>query len=287
MKIFKDFDLSLYNSYRIKSFCKRAFFPTNEIDFISIYSDYRESHKKIILGGGNNVILSSDYYQNDFILVGKTFSDIYLEDRNTIVCQSGVHSKTFSEFTLSKGLSGAEIFYDIPSSMGGAVVMNAGAGGEEIKDILVKVEYLDMVDKKIKEILKKDIEFEYRNSLFQKNGDKIVLRVWLKLKPGCKEDILQKMINTKEARWKKQPREYPNAGSVFKRPKGFYVGALIEELVLKGYTVGGAQISEKHGGFIVNRNNATGEDILTIIKVVKEKVKKKFGIDLEIEQRII
>jgi UDP-N-acetylmuramate dehydrogenase len=171
--------------------------------------------------------------------------------------------------------------------LGGAVVMNAGASGEEIKDVLVKVRYMDLVDLKVKEIKKEDMGFTYRNSFFQQNTDKVVLKVWMQLKEGKHEEILQKMETIKEQRWAKQPKELPNAGSVFKRPPGFYVGALMDELQLKGYTVGGAKISEKHGGFIVNFNQATGQDILEIVQHVQQKVFEKHEVQLEIEQRII
>ena len=192
-----------------------------------------------------------------------------------------------SEKALEYSLTGLETFYDIPSSLGGAVVMNTGASGEEIKDLIIKVEYLDLVDFKVKELTKEEIGFEFRNSFFQKNNDKIVLKAWLKLKKGSTAAIANKMKTLKKLRWEKQPKEFPNAGSVFKRPKGFYVGAIIEELGLKGFTVGGAKIPQKHAGFIVNFNSATGRDILKIIDTVKEKVLKKYDIDLEVEQRII
>jgi UDP-N-acetylmuramate dehydrogenase len=165
--------------------------------------------------------------------------------------------------------------------------MNAGASGEEIKDILVKVNYLDLQDMQIKEIQNKAIGFEYRNSFFQKNTDKIVLKAWLQLEEGDPMVIRQKMEKIKEARWAKQPKNLPNAGSVFKRPKGFYVGAIIDDLNLKGYSVGGAQISKKHGGFIVNFNKAKGQDIIEIIQHVQQLAKEKFNVDLEVEQRII
>jgi UDP-N-acetylmuramate dehydrogenase len=192
-----------------------------------------------------------------------------------------------SEQALILGLSGLEIFYDIPSSLGGAVVMNAGASGEEIKDVLVKVRYLDLADMQIKEIHQEEMGFEYRNSFFQRHTDKVVLKVWLQLQPAEKTVISKKMQNIRDQRWAKQPRNYPNAGSVFKRPKGFYVGAMMDELGLKGLTVGGAKVSEKHGGFIVNFNNASGEDVLNLIHQVQNKVLASFGVELEIEQRII
>ncbi|QYJ67297.1 UDP-N-acetylmuramate dehydrogenase [Flavobacterium litorale] len=285
MKVEHNFDLTNYNSYRIKAICKRAFFPSDEKDFIEVFSDTPES--KIIIGGGYNIIFAKENYDLDFVIVGESYSGIKLEEDNIIVCESGANTKDLSEFALANSLSGVEIFYDIPSSLGGAVVMNAGASGEEIKDILVKVRYLDLEDMTVKEIYKEDIGYQYRNSLFQRETNKIVLKAWLRLEPGNAADIRSKMETIKEARWAKQPKEYPNAGSVFKRPPGHYVGPMIDELQLKGYRIGGAEVSKKHGGFIVNIDNATGMDIINIVKHVQAKVKERYGVDLEIEQRII
>jgi UDP-N-acetylmuramate dehydrogenase len=286
MKAFENFDLTLYNSYHIKSFCKVAYFPSCEGDIKAIFSAHKVSDL-VILGGGYNIILSKSYYDKAFVIIGDSFAKIQLEGEGYISCEAGVSTECFSEFAIEHGLSGAEIFYDIPSSIGGAVVMNAGASGEEIKDILVKVRYLDLDVMQVKEIAKDDIGFEYRNSFFQKNTDKIVLKAWFQLRSGNLLEIQNKMNEVKTARWAKQPRDLPNCGSVFKRPKGFYVGAMIDELQLKGFRIGDAQISPKHGGFIVNLGSATGEDILAIIKEVKRLVMERFEVDLEVEQRII
>ncbi|HIB38452.1 UDP-N-acetylmuramate dehydrogenase [Mesonia sp.] len=284
MKIIENFDLTPCNSYRIKAKCSKAYFPENEKDFQTIF---KQKLNKIMIGGGYNIILSKEFYEEEFVVIGETFANIELESDTIISCEAGVNTKTFSEFALNKKLSGAEIFYDIPSSIGGAVVMNAGASGEEIKDILIRVRYLDLDDGKIKEISNKEIGFEYRNSLFQKETNKVVLKAWFDLKSSTAKQIKEKMDAVKDARWAKQPKNYPNAGSVFKRPKGFFVGPMIQELGLKGYTIGDAQISKKHGGFIVNLGNANGGDIIQIIKTVQDKVKERFNVDLEVEQRII
>lgn len=285
MKVFHNFSLTDYNSYKVKSFCKTAYFPETEEDLIELY---KKKESFILIGSGHNIILSKEYYEEPFVIFNGNYNDIFIDkETNTISVLAGATMLEVSNFALKHELSGVEIFYDIPSSVGGAVVMNAGASGEEIKDILTKVRYLDLEDFKVKEILNSNIDFEYRNSFFQKNKDKIVLKAWLKLKPSTKEKIFFKMEDVKEKRWQKQPKNYPNAGSVFKRPKGFYVGAMIDELNLKGFTKGGAKISEKHGGFIINFDNATGTDILYIIKEVKKRVLDKFGVDLEVEQRVI
>ncbi|MCF4102653.1 UDP-N-acetylmuramate dehydrogenase [Gillisia sp. M10.2A] len=278
-------DLTLYNNYRVKSVCKRAFFPQNEEDFIDLYKENINT-KKIILGGGYNVILSKQTYNEDFLLIGETFSKYNVVD-NIIEAQAGIEMKKMSEIALAHNLSGLEVFYDIPSSLGGAIVMNAGASGSEIKDHFLKARYLDLDDLKIKEISKEEASFEYRNSFFQKNTNKIVLKVWLKLAAGDPVLIKSKMDEIKTSRWAKQPKDYPNAGSVFKRPDGFYVGTMIEELGLKGFSVGGAQVSRKHAGFIINYNNATGDDILNLIEEIQNRVYKAYNVNLEVEQRII
>jgi UDP-N-acetylmuramate dehydrogenase len=285
MKTVTDLDLTNFNSYRLKATCKRAFFPDSEADIQEIYEKYGDS-KKIILGSGHNIILAKEYYEDDFIIFSGNFSHAVI-DGNLLSVESGISMYDLSILALDNELSGLELFYDIPSSLGGAVVMNAGASGEEIKDLLVKVRYYDPLENTFSEILKEDINFEYRNSFFQRNPHLIITKAWLNLKQSSALEIKDKMERNKEVRWSKQPKDFPNAGSVFKRPPGFFVGALMDELQLKGYTVGGAKISEKHGGFIVNFNNATGEDILAVIKHAQKMVKDRHGVELEVEQRII
>lgn len=285
MKFIKEFNLKKYNAYRVNAVCSKAWFPEKEEDFTFLCSNNTDS-KRIIIGNGNNIILSKEYYEEEFIILNGCFDKIEIED-TTIIAEAGATLKQLSELAMNCSLTGLEIFYDIPSSVGGAVVMNAGTKDGEIKDILLKVRYLDISDNVIKEISKDDIGFEYRNSFFQKNIDKIVLKAWFSLKEGNFVEIKHKMEQYKVTRWAKQPREYPNCGSVFKRPPGRFVGPMLDELGMKGFSIGGAMISEKHSGFIVNTGNATGKDILSIIAEAQKRVKEKFGVDLEVEQRII
>lgn len=285
MIIRENFDLTQYNAYGLKAHCAKAIFPETEEELVRLFQEEFEQ-SNIILGNGNNIILSKPFYDDCFIVFNGSFNNIWV-DKNQISALAGATLKEFSITALNKSLTGAEIFYDIPSSIGGAVVMNAGASGEEIKDSLIKVRYLDLKDLQIKEISKEDIGFEYRNSFFQKNTDKIVLKAWFNLSQGDRETINLKMEAIKNNRWAKQPRDYPNCGSVFKRPQGKYVGPMLDELGLKGFTIGGAQISEKHSGFIINKGEATGQDILDIIKHVQKRVLDRFKVNLEVEQRII
>ncbi|EKB48329.1 UDP-N-acetylmuramate dehydrogenase [Cecembia lonarensis] len=282
MKVFNNFNLENFNAYNLSSVCSRAYFPDCEADIINVIQKARP----IVIGNGNNLILTKQFYKEDFLILNGCFQKVMLE-KEIIIAEAGATLFDLSETAFQNNLSGLEIFYDIPSSVGGAVVMNAGTKEVEIKDLLIKVRYLDLVDGKIKEIYKEDIGFEYRNSFFQENVNTIILKVWFKLEKGDPLKIKSKMLLNKEIRWSKQPRDYPNCGSVFKRPPGRFVGPMLDELGLKGFTIGGAKISEKHSGFIVNTGNATGKDILQIIEIVQKKVKEKFGVDLEIEQRII
>jgi UDP-N-acetylmuramate dehydrogenase len=283
MLVERDFDLTHYNSYRVKAACAIAYFPQTEEDLIEIY---RDKAPKVILGGGYNVILSKPYYDTSFVIFDEKFSKVSILG-NTITAQAGVNMLRLSDLALKNSLVGLEIFYDIPSSLGGAIVMNAGASGEEIKDLLVKVRYFDPTKLTFHEKHTAEIGFEYRNSFFQNNPHLIIVEATLQLPTGNKEAINDKMQRIKSERWLKQPREYPNGGSVFKRPKGFYVGTIMDQLNLKGYTVGGAKISEKHGGFIINFENAKGDDIVNLINFIQTKVFEKLNIMLEVEQRII
>ena len=285
MRVLNNFNLKEYNSYNLTVYCASAYFPESENDFVELYSKQPQV-SKVILGNGNNIILAQDWYNEHFIILNGNLDNIEVNGCE-IAAESGATMLQMSETALLHYLSGFEVFYDIPSSVGGAVVMNAGSNGVEIKDFLLKVRFFDLVDHKIKEMTRDEIGFEYRNSFFQKHPDKVVLKAWFRLSHGDPLIIKTKMIEIKQRRWSKQPREYPNCGSVFKRPQGRFVGPMLDELGLKGFSMGGAKISEKHSGFIINTGNATGKDILALIAVIKKKVREKFGIELELEQKII
>lgn len=285
VEFIQEFNLRRYNAYRIDAVCSKAWFPETELELLTIYNQNPDK-KKIIVGNGNNIILSKEYYEEEFIILNDCFNVIQVIE-NGLTAEAGATLQQLSDTALLNSLSGLEIFYDIPSSIGGAIVMNAGTKDGEIKDIIIKVRYLDLADMRVKEIAKEEIEFGYRNSFFQKYNDKIVLKAWFQLEHGDQVKIKNRMGEYKEIRWAKQPREFPNCGSVFKRPAGRFVGPMLDELGLKGFTIGGAQISKKHSGFIINIGEATGKDILEVITEVQRRVKERFEIDLEVEQRII
>lgn len=165
--------------------------------------------------------------------------------------------------------------------------MNAGAYGSEMKDIVVDVTYLDIGDNRIKTIENKDCEFSYRSSFFCKDESKIIVKAKLKLTKATKQEIQSKMDEYREKRIETQPLNYPSAGSTFKRGNGFVTARLIDEAGLKGYKIGGAQVSEKHAGFIINTGDATAKDVLDLIDYVKQKVYEKFNVKIETEVRIL
>jgi len=284
MRIYHNFDLTEYNSYRVKAICNLAFFPESEADVLMFISEHP---KFILLGSGHNVILSKRHYDIPFLIINGVLNRISLLNNHLVYVEAGAWMADVAEFALKNSLSGIEMFWDIPSSLGGAVVMNAGASGDEIKDVIQEVRYFDLKAGIRKVLSAEELNFQYRNSFFQMNSENLIFSAILKLRSAKKEAIKKKMEEIKTNRELKQPKEYPNAGSVFKRPKGFYVGSMIEELGLKGYTVGGMKISEKHGGFIVNFNNGTGEDVVKIIHYVQNCVHKVYGLEFEIELIIL
>jgi UDP-N-acetylmuramate dehydrogenase len=188
---------------------------------------------------------------------------------------------------LAHNLSGLEVLYDIPSSIGGSIVMNAGAYDEDISHIIKDVTFWDQSDQNIRTLPKEALHLSYRNSIFQQDKRKLILQANLVLRESNKNDIKYKMDTIKARRWEKQPREYPNAGSVFKRPQGRYVGPMLDALQLKGYSYNGFRVSPKHSGFIEKVGCGNGADLLHLITDIQAKVSEAFDVKLELEQRII
>ena len=182
-------------------------------------------------------------------------------------------------------IAGLEFLAGIPGTVGGAIRMNAGAYGNEIKDILIKTKYMTY-DGKIKTLDLKDHEFEYRNSIFSKI-DGIILETTLVGKPGNKEEIEKKIQELNSLRREKQPLDYPSAGSTFKRMEGYIASKLIDDCGLKGFSIGGAEVSRKHAGFIINKGNATANDVLSLVAYVKNQVKHEFDVNIEMEILVV
>jgi len=237
-----------------------------------------------IIGNGSNVLVSDDGIKG-FVL--KIELDVFEIDKENayIKVGSGVKLGFIAQKCLKQELAGFEFASGIPGTIGGAIRMNAGAHGKEMKDVVTTITYMDR-DGEIHKIQNEGAKFEYRNSLFA-HKDYIILEVEMKLEKGNSKDIQEKMTEYATYRKEKQPIEYPSAGSTFKRGTDFITAKLIDECGLKGYQIGGAQISEKHAGFIINKENATANDVIKLIEYTKEQVFNKFGKIIEPEIEII
>ena len=239
----------------------------------------------LIIGNGSNFLVSDNGYRGIIVKLGDAFSDISVEG-NEITVGAGKLLSGVSAFACRNGLAGLEFASGIPGTIGGAIFMNAGAYGGEMKDIVRSARLMSADGSRVTELSKDELGLEYRHSIIQETGD-IVLSVVLGLEPDDSDAISARIAELSARRNAKQPVQYPSAGSTFKRPVGGYAAALIESAGLKGYAIGGAKVSEKHSGFIINTGGATCKDVLELMKYVQQKVYENSGIMLEPEVRII
>lgn len=233
-----------------------------------------------IMGNGSNLLVSDQGYRGVVIQLFRQLSDIQCEG-NVIRAQAGALLSAVANRALEEKLTGFEFAAGIPGTLGGACVMNAGAYGGEMKDVLKSVAVLTREGERIT-LQKNELELGYRTSIIAKKNY-IVLEAEIELEVGDAEEIKAVMDDLKERRTTKQPLEYPSAGSTFKRPEGYFAGKLIQESGLQGFQVGGAQVSEKHCGFVINKDQATAADIAELIRQVQDRVEEKFGVRLETE----
>lgn len=277
--------LEKYNTYRIKSFAKHVYFPKTEAEVLDVVNN----HENIFfLGNGSNIIFSKKYYEDEiaFVIFCKDFNSFNISD-SCVEAQAGVLLQDLALATYEAGLSGIETFYDVPASLGGALIMNAGAYGDEIYTYIKSVRVLDLRKKQIVEYNKKDIEYGYRYSMFKNDSNICILSAKFEFEKKSKSDIKAKLDDIYSRRLSNLPQR-PTAGSVFKRPQAnMPVGVMVEELGLKGKIIGDAQISPKHGGIIVNNGNATGKDIIDLISFIKKMVFEYYNIELHEEQIVI
>jgi UDP-N-acetylmuramate dehydrogenase len=259
--------------------------PADETELAAVLKLCREEEVPYyILGNGSNLLVSDDGYRGVIIALDHFWSDIKIEG-HTIDVGAGAILSTVARQAMKAGLTGMEGLSGIPGTVGGAVVMNAGAYGAEIKDVLWEVTVMTP-DGEIRKLLADTLELGYRTSCIAQLGY-IVLRAELELAAGDPEVIRARMEELSVQRRSKQPLEYPSAGSTFKRPEGYFAGKLIQDAGLRGYQVGGAQVSEKHCGFVINRDQATASDIMALCREVQKIVKEQSGVDLEMEVRLL
>lgn len=284
-KIFLNEPMKKHTTFRIGGPADYFIVPTEVEEVKAIVALCEEMGMPYyVIGNGSNLLVADKGFRGVIIQIYKAMNRVRTEG-NVICAQAGASLAQIAMAALEHELTGFEFAAGIPGTLGGAVRMNAGAYGGEIKDVLVRATVLTKEGEMV-ELSKEEMKFGYRTSIVERTGH-IVLEAEIELHPGKREDIKAVMDDLREKRVSKQPLDFPSAGSTFKRPEGFFAGKLIQDAGLKGFQVGGAQVSEKHSGFVINTGNATAADVMELMRRVNEKVEDKFGVSLEPEVRRI
>lgn len=285
-RIIENADMSQYCSFRAGGKADLLVEPANEAQLIHALNVLRqEKANYMVLGNGSNVLVKDGGYRGVIVRIGTSLSKIDIED-DVLTCGAGALLSVVARVALNEELTGFEFASGIPGSIGGAVFMNAGAYGGEMKHIVQSARIFEVKTGVIKEVTVDELDLSYRHSVIQSTGD-VVLSVKIKLSKGEREVISAQMRELREKRNTKQPVQYPSAGSFFKRPEGYFAGKLVQDAGLKGVSVGDAQVSELHSGFVINTGNATATDICQLMVLVQNTVYDKFGVKMEPEVRII
>lgn len=284
-RIIYDVPLKDYNTYHVGGVGKALVIVENKEALKKLLKELNQNNKKWkIIGNGSNLIFPDGFY--DGILISLEKLDAMEITGTEIYVEAGYSLAKLSIKAAKASLTGLEFAGGIPGTIGGAIFMNAGAYKSDMGYLVKEVTYLDEnLEEKV--LKNKDCDFHYRTSYFKKHPNCVCLSTKLELKHGVKELIFSVMEDRRIRRLESQPLEYPSAGSVFRNPEGDYAGRLIESLGYKGKLYGGAMVSEKHANFIINKNNATASDIVGLIEDIQKNVKKKYGVDLKLEQEIV
>lgn len=277
--------LSNNTTYKVGGTAKLFVYPKDKDKLILLLKELKfHNIKYMVLGNGSNTLFSDKEYDGVIIKLDKFDHIKYF--KNTVRAEAGVNLMKLSNQTVRRGLAGLEFATGIPGTVGGAIFMNAGAYKSDmgyitkwIKVLTPKFEIITMTNK--------ELNFHYRSSFLQKHRDYICLEAAFQLRQNDK-DLLQEIVeDRKKRRLESQPLEYPSAGSVFRNPENLFAGKLIEDLGYKGYSIGGAQVSEKHANFIINKNNAKGQDVKDLIDFIKKRVKEEYDVELKCEQEFV
>lgn len=278
--------LKNHTTFKIGGNCIALIEPREVSDIIEAIKICRENNIKFfVIGNGSNLLVPDEGYNGVIIKLKSGFSMIKVEGESLIV-KSGAKLSEVYPVAYENSLTGFEFASGIPGTIGGAIYMNAGAYGGEMKDIVESVEVLDLDNFELKELKNEDLDFSYRKSIIQRKNY-IITSIKLKLKKGNKEEINAVYEDLRDRRNSKQPLNFGSAGSTFKRPEGHFASKLIEDAGLKGYHINDAWVSEKHSGFIVNKGNASFKEVMELIEYVQKVVFEKFGVKLETEVRIL
>jgi len=284
MEIKKNEPLKNHTSFKIGGPCDE-FCEAKSAEDVCALIEYAKDKgiPYMVMGNGSNLLVSDKGIKGLVIKIAKGFDSVEIKGEK-VIAQAGVLLSKLANIVADNGLSGLEEVSGIPGTLGGGIYMNAGAYGGELKDVIERVTYLSGGEIKVAE--KDNLDFGYRHSRFSGTDD-IILSAELFLKKADISEIREKMADFKERRCSKQPLSMPSAGSTFKRPEGCFAGKLIEDSGLKGFSIGGAQVSEKHSGFVVNTGDATARDVLNLIKHIQNTVFDKFGVKLETEVKVV
>lgn len=282
-----DEPMSKHITFRVGGTAKYMIEPASTAELCEVldFLKFDSPYPYFILGNGSNLLVTDNGYQGVMVKIGKNISRVEMTG-DTVRAEAGAMLSKVAKLACENGYTGMEGLSGIPGSIGGGVAMNAGAYGDEIKDTIVCATVYDPATGSILELSKDELELSYRHSILSVR-EYVLLDATFKCQEGNREEILKKVEECTIQRKTKQPLEYGSAGSTFKRPEGYFAGKLIQDAGLRGYTVGGAQVSEKHCGFVINRDNATAADVLAVIRHVQETVKEQFGVSLETEVCII
>ena len=286
MLIEKDKAISSLTSWKIGGPAALLLIPDTKEELAEAVKTGKKSGKFFLLGNGTNILARDEGISCPIIKLGKGFANYNIEGQ-TLRAGAAASLISLAVKTAGEGLAGFEFASGIPGTLGGAVIMNAGANGSEMKDIIIDVLVYDTEEEEYKTFSNEELKFSYRNSLLKNNNRYIVLEANIKLSQGDKNQLLEKIKKSKEERMSKQPYEYPNGGSVFKNPPGMSAGKLIEDAGLKGFSINDAEVSTKHGNFIINKGNAKAEDVINLIMHIEKVIKEKYNINLEREIIIV
>lgn len=274
--------LKNHTTFKIGGCCSILALPQSTDEILDMMAVCRNADAPVfLLGKGSNLLVSDEGFDGVVLKLTNNFAKITVKD-TVIEAESGASLSSVCHTAYENGLTGLEFAWGIPGTIGGALFMNAGAYGGEMKDVVCSSEHIDK-DNKIGSFEKEQLDLTYRHSIYADLPGYCITKVVLKLERGNRDQIKARMDDLMERRKSKQPLEYPSAGSTFKRPEGNYASALIEQCGLKGLRCGGAQVSEKHAGFLINAGDATCADVCELIERVKKEVRQQTGYQLECE----
>ncbi len=286
--VLNDTSIKKYNSLALDVRVSTLYLPMDYDGLLEVLK-LTQDKQRILIGKGCNILLTKPFYDDSTAFIVTVMDDDLIINETEMMADTGVNLSRLAWFALEQSLSGYAFLEDIPGTVGGALIMNAGQYEFSFGQLVNWIDLYDTHTNSVKRIIPDDDYFSYRFSKIACH--EIILRAGLKINKGNDEETLTAMLKYKKDRYTKQPRQYPNAGSVFKRPykegQSYYVWQLFDEVGLRGYRIGDAQVSDKHPGFIVNVGNASPQDMVDLVKECQDRVKKQFDIDLELEWRVI